>query len=291
MVPQTQHSPHNEEYLYRHHLKADCSQCFGLCCTALAFTASTDFAMTKCAGQACHHLNATFQCDIHTHLREIGFRGCTVYDCFGAGQYVSRHTFQGRDWRQFPELASEMFAVFPVMTQLHELLSYLQEAICYSAATPVHPDLEHFCSVINQIIQQPYSDLLLVNIPELRDSIRPLLRFTSEKVRAEGRTLHDGSLPLAATKEADTREDWIGASLAGADLRYMDLRGAYLIAANLRQADLRWADFLGADLRDADFSDADLTHCIFLTQTQLQASKGNLHTLIPPALLRPQHWL
>jgi len=83
-------------------LRADCERCFALCCVAPAFSVSADFAINKPAGQACPHLQPDFRCGIHTGLREQGFRGCTVYDCFGAGQKVSQVTFGGRDWRQAP---------------------------------------------------------------------------------------------------------------------------------------------------------------------------------------------
>ncbi|PAE31290.1 hypothetical protein CHI06_28705 [Bacillus sp. 7884-1] len=48
---------------------------------------------------------------------------------------------------------------------------------------------------------------------------------------------------------------------------------------------------MGADFRDADISDANLTGCIFLTQAQVNAAKGNKHTKLPAALVTPAHWL
>ena len=66
-------------------LRADCERCFGLCCVAPAFSASADFAIDKPAGHPCPHLRPDFRCGIHTDLRGRGFRGCAVYDCFGAG--------------------------------------------------------------------------------------------------------------------------------------------------------------------------------------------------------------
>ncbi len=37
-------------------LKADCEKCFGLCCVALPFAASADFAFDKQAGSPCINL-------------------------------------------------------------------------------------------------------------------------------------------------------------------------------------------------------------------------------------------
>lgn len=74
-------------------LLADCSSCFGLCCVALPFSKSSDFATNKNAGDPCKNLQEDFGCGIHTGLRKKGFTGCTVYDCFGAGQKVSQQTY------------------------------------------------------------------------------------------------------------------------------------------------------------------------------------------------------
>ena len=124
-----------------HSLRADCGRCFGLCCVAPAFSVSADFAIDKPAGQPCPHLHASFRCGIHDGLRRQGFPGCAAYDCFGAGQRVSQVIFAGRDWRQNPQAAAQMFAVFAIMRQLHELLWYLTAALALPAARAVHGDL------------------------------------------------------------------------------------------------------------------------------------------------------
>ena len=79
-------------------LRADCTQCFALCCMVPAFAASADFALDKPAGHPCPHLHPDSRCGIHAELRPRGFAGCAAYDCFGAGQRVSQVTV-GRDWR------------------------------------------------------------------------------------------------------------------------------------------------------------------------------------------------
>ena len=112
----------------REHLRADCSRCTGLCCVAPAFTASSDFAESKPAGTPCRHLAPDSRCVIHSSLRGHGYVGCTVYDCFGAGQRISQVTFTGESWRDSAAAASAMFAAFPVMRQLHEMLWYLVDA-------------------------------------------------------------------------------------------------------------------------------------------------------------------
>jgi len=113
---------------------------------APTFSISADFPITKKAGQACPHLQPDFRCGIHTRLRQQGFRGCAVYDCFGAGQKVSQVTFAGRDWRQAPRTAKQMFEVFAIMRNLHELLWYLIEALRLPSAQPLHDELSRALS-------------------------------------------------------------------------------------------------------------------------------------------------
>ena len=46
----------------RESLTADCSQCFGLCCTALNLIASSDFPINKPAGSPCVNLQSDYGC-------------------------------------------------------------------------------------------------------------------------------------------------------------------------------------------------------------------------------------
>jgi uncharacterized protein YjbI with pentapeptide repeats len=259
-------------------LRADCSNCFALCCVALAFSRSADFAVDKQVGEPCRNLLQDFTCGIHHRLRTSGFSGCTVYDCFGAGQQVSQVTFGGVDWRQGE--SRQMFDVFPVMRQLHELLWYLTEALTLKAARSLQDDLREALSSVEEFTQGSASSMLSLDVAAVRQEVNTLLLRTSELVRAEVRP-----------KKKDRRgADLIGARLNGADLSGANLRGAYLIGADLRGANLRKADLIGADLRDAALAGADLTGAIFLTQTQVNAAKGDSAVRLPPALDRPPHW-
>ncbi|WP_328308230.1 pentapeptide repeat-containing protein [Streptomyces sp. NBC_00442] len=261
-------------------LVSDCGDCFGLCCVALAYAASADFAQDKPAGKPCPSLQRDFRCAIHRDLRTSGFQGCTVYDCFGAGQKVSQQTFGGRDWRAAPESAASMFEVFPVMRQLHELLWYITEALALPKARPVHARLGAALRETEEFTGLAPEALKDLDVATHRDRVNELLLKASELVRAEFKG-----------KRKDRRgADLMGARLRGADLRGANLRGAFLIAADLRGADLRLADLIGADFRDASLAGADLTEAFFLTQAQLNAAKGDGTTKLPPSLVRPAHW-
>lgn len=263
-------------------LRADCANCFGLCCVALAFARSSDFAVDKDAGDPCRNLLADYRCGVHAELRPRGFSGCTVFDCFGAGQKTSQVTFGGESWRDSPDTAKRMFAVFPVMRQLHELLFYLTEALALPAAKPLRADLRAALEETERMTRTSPDAFGALDVPGHREGVNALLLRASELARA--------GTPKQRNKKIRRGADLIGAKLAGADLRGANLRGAYLIGADLRGADLRLADLIGADFRDADLRGANLTGSIFLTQAQLNAAKGDAATKLPAALSRPTHW-
>jgi uncharacterized protein YjbI with pentapeptide repeats len=261
-------------------LRADCGRCFGLCCVAPAFSASADFAIDKPAGHPCPHLQADFRCGIHEDLRREGFPGCAAYDCFGAGQQVSQVTFGGRDWRRDPRAATQMYRVFLIMRQLHELLWYLVAALALEPARAVHGELRLALETTEAMTRSPADVLLELDTEKHRERINALLLRASELVRAQ----------VPGQKMDGRGADLIGASLAHANLRGANLRGARLIGADLGHADLSLADITGTDLRGANLSGADLTSSLFLTQSQLDAAKGDTGTKVPPSLTRPGHW-
>jgi hypothetical protein len=261
----------------RAHLRADCSRCAGLCCVAPAFTASADFAIDKPAGVACPNLQSDFRCGIHSELRERGFRGCTVFDCFGAGQRITQETFGGRSWRETPELAIAQFAALPVMRQLHEALWYLVEA--QNLAAELVGEVRVLRERTEQLASGTPEELAVLDTGAHRARVGELLGRVSAAVRAGER----GPERRGA--------DLIGRDLRRTPLRGADLRGAYLIGADLRGADLGAADLLGADLRAADLRGADLSRCLFLTQPQVTAARGDMSTRLPVAVSAPPQWL
>ncbi|MEU0844601.1 pentapeptide repeat-containing protein [Streptomyces sp. NPDC005962] len=261
-------------------LQADCGNCFGLCCVALPFARSADFAANKAAGTPCGNLQEDFRCGIHDRLRDSGYPGCTVFDCFGAGQKVSQVTFEGRSWREKPDSARTMYEVFPVMRQLHELLRYTADAADLAAARPVHRDLRRAYDQLDALTRDTPETLLAVDVAALREEVNTLLLRASELARAA----------VPGKKRNHRGADLMGARLRGAKLRGASLRGACLIAADLSGADLRTADLIGADLRDANLCGTDLTGALFVTQPQLNAARGDQATRIPASLERPAHW-
>jgi len=246
---------------------------------APAFTASSDFAIDKPAGTPCPNLGDGFLCTIHDRLRPAGFPGCVVYDCFGAGQKVTGVTYAGRDWRSEPAIADEMFAVFAVVRDLHEMLWYLAAARALPAAAPLDAELRRAQEATDDLTRAAPVDLRRLDVDAHRGTVAALLRDVSARARAGVRRapVHRGA-------------DLVGADLRDTRLRGADMRGALLIGADLRRADLDLADLTGADLRGADLRGARLAGALFVTPSQIEAARGDAATTLPPGAPRPEHW-
>lgn len=264
-------------------LRADCSRCTGLCCVATVFAVSHDFPIDKPAGTACPNLASDYRCGVHDRLRPLGFRGCAVFDCFGAGQQLTQHTLPGHDWRD-AEQAATVFGVFAVLRGLHELLWHVRQAAAWVTTTAAPPALrarvEAAATDVQALVGHDAGTLLDVDVDEQHSRVGALLGDVSLHVRSAG---------------GRTGPDLGGADLMGRDLRRRplaraSLRGAYLIACDLREVVLEATDLLGADLRDTDVRGADLSHTLFLTQMQVNAARGDASTSLPVDLDRPEHW-
>ena len=255
--------------LVSHDLRADCGSCFGLCCVAPAFAASADFAIDKPAGTPARTCRPTTAAAIHADLRERGFPGCTVYDCFGAGQQVSQVTFGGRRLAGRPRARrADVRRVRRSMRQLHELLWYLAEALALPRPRPLRRRARRRASP--------------------RPSAQAGWRRTAPRSRRGGAP---GARERPAAREAAS---WSEPTSRGRGARRPARRrpdrgrpaqaptcaaptcaARYLIGADLRGADLRLADLIGADLRGADLRGADLAGALFLTQSQVNAARGD----------------
>lgn len=254
-------------------LTSDCSRCFGLCCVLMPFAASSGFGVDKPSGTPCLNLASDDSCSIHATLREDGWPGCTVFECFGAGQQVSQVTYDGVSWREQDNLG-EMAATLSVMRQLHEVLVHLAEV----ARRSPDRDAARAATEVEALTAAAPVDLLTFDLDGLHLRVGALLGAASARLR-------EGIFGAAD----HTHADLAGRDLRG-DRRGWSFRGALLIAADLRDADLRLADVLGADLRDADVRGADLSTALFLTQPQLNAARGDGRTQLPDHLTRPRHW-
>jgi hypothetical protein len=252
-------------------LVADCGSCFALCCVLLPFQAASGFGIDKPGGTPCPNLADDDRCSIHTTLREDGWPGCSIFECFGAGQQVSQVTYGGVSWCDQGNLP-EMAAVLSVMRLLHEMLTHLGEARRRSP----DPDVLALEEEIVGLTRATPVELLGIELDELQPRVSAVLDSAGTRLRGHGPSYR--------------REDLAGRDLRVWMLRDADLRGALLIRADLREQDLGRADLLGADLRDADLRGADLGEVLFLSQPQLNAVRGDARTRVPGLLRRPGHW-
>ena len=239
----------------------------------LPYSADAGFGADKAGGTPCRNLAGDDRCTIHADLRETGWRGCTIFECFGAGQHVSQVTYAGRSWRDPQVNRAEMAAVFSALRVIHEMLFHLEEAL---ERRPANPGAITARSRLAGITEGSPEIVLTVDLDELTRMVGEILRQVSRDVRGGG-------------GGATAGPDLVGRDLRQRRLVGADLRGRLLIAADLRGADLTDADLLGADLRDAHLQGADLSRSMFLTQPQLNAAHGDADTRIPPRLLHP--WL
>ncbi|WP_089772549.1 pentapeptide repeat-containing protein [Ruania alba] len=269
-------------------LTADCASCVGLCCVALGFSASADFAFDKAPGEPCRNLQPDHGCGVHAGLRSRGMVGCTVFDCQGAGQHTTaafaeaaeRGGVPAADWRE-PAVASQMFAVFARMRRWHDAVWHLQHAsqldVDDDLLAQVRRELDLTSAVGNARLEDLPEDAA---VEELWGRIGPLLAAVSEQVRTE----------TVAEPDELRGADLAGAGMRGYGMRAANLRGAMLVGADLRDADLRKVDLAGADLRGTRLHGADLTGALFCTQSQLDAAIGDDRTRVPVGCRHPAHW-
>jgi Pentapeptide repeats (8 copies) len=262
----------------------DCSRCAALCCTALPYAASADFPESKPAGTPCRNLRSDLTCTIHAELRQRGWAGCTVFECFGAGQHVTQHTFGGLTWRDDPSIAFAMFRAFDALRLVQEVRYHLALLAAHSLPRPLSERVGDLAARADHLSRAPADRLTGDAAGALQQQAGPLFEEASRHLR---RNVH---APGPARSRVRAHSDLAGVDLRGVPLDGADLRGALLIGADLRGTTLHLTDLLGADLRDARLHGADVRDALFLTQTQLNAARGDASTTVPGHLHRPRHW-
>lgn len=269
-------------------LKINCEKCFGLCCIALYFSKTEGFPNDKVAGKPCINLQSDFNCSVHSNLREKGLRGCTAYDCFGAGQKVSQVTFNGDDWINCPKLSNEMFDSFLIIRQLNEMLWYLSDASTFISDNNLKNELNLMILETTNLTNLDSSSLKNIDIENHRKRVNSLLRqvydIVKDKVSSEKKSNSKNK------KALKSGYDFIGSNLINTNLIGANFAGSLLIASNMRNSNLKGANLIGTDLRDADIRGANLKDSLFLTQAQINTAIGDSNTQLPSSLARPSYW-
>lgn len=277
----------NNNNLFKN-LKIDCEKCFGLCCVALYFSKSEGFPNDKVPGKPCANLQSNFHCSVHNDLRKKGFKGCTIYDCFGAGQKVSQVTFKDQSWIDSPELASQMFDSFLIIRQLHEMLWYLADASTFILDKATLNKLNLIIEETQNLTILDPNHLKNIDIKNHRIKVNDILRKSNNivkiKLNLDKKNIHNNKKVLIPGY------DFIGLDLTSTNLIGANLSGSLLIASNLSYCNLKGANLIGADLRDANIRGANLENALFLNQSQVNSAIGNSATKLPFSLNRPFYW-
>jgi uncharacterized protein YjbI with pentapeptide repeats len=261
-------------------LKIDCSKCSGLCCTALFFSKMDGFPEDKAAGKPCVNLQYDFRCKIHTELIKRKMKGCLGYDCFGAGQKVTQAIYHNSNWRTEPALSQQIFDVFLVTFQVHQILYFLTEAKTIIPARELWNHLNVLIKEGSDICKASPHVILSFNIDEYRKQVNECLRKVSNIIM----------LNYNHNKE-EYKKSFIGRKYKDKNFNGMDFTMSLLISTNFEGCSFNGANFLGADTRDTNFSSADLSEAVFLTQGQVNSAQGNSDTKLPGNLCRPITWI
>ncbi|MGL5676802.1 MAG: pentapeptide repeat-containing protein [Cellulosilyticaceae bacterium] len=256
-------------------LHIDCKNCSGLCCVALYCSKIDGFPENKDAGVPCKHLEADFKCDIHGELIEKNLRGCLNYECFGAGQKVTRMYADKGGWEQNPSQRAEIYQVFLGVTQLYQMRWYLLQALELHVSSERDGAIEKLIQENGEIVEQEPKKILSYDLEAYRERVNVLLKALTNQVR---------------TTKDNGNKNFFGKNLKGKNLDGKDFTMALMIAANLEKCRLRRANLLGADMRDTNIKDTDLSESLFLTQMQINSAKGNAETKLPSYLSRPSTW-
>lgn len=261
-------------------LKIDCSKCSGLCCTALFFSKLDGFPEDKVAGKPCVNLQTDFRCKIHNELTKRKLKGCLNYDCFGAGQKVTQTIYNNSNWCTEPAKSQEMFKVFLIVFQLHQILYFLEEAKTIILVRESWNEIGNLIEEGRNICKASPHDILTTDIDEYRNRVNDCLRKVSSLIK----------LNYNPNKK-EHKKDFIGKSFKGKNFNGTDFSMNLLIAANFQECSFDGANFLGADTRDTDFSYADLREAVFITQGQVNCARGNSNTKLPAKFRRPISWI
>ena len=259
-------------------LSINCEECCGICCTALYYTKMDGFPEDKAAGKPCGNLRDDFKCSIHNNLVDYKLKGCMAYDCFGAGQKVTQEIYRGHDWKKNPEVADQMFQVFLIVYQLHQMLWYLIQAKTILIDNTIKIDVNNLIEQNDKMTLMGPEEIIKLDLEQYKDRVNHILKETCKAVHSE---IADNNHSM----------DCMGKSFKKQNLDGKDFSMKLLIAANFEGCSLNRTNFLGADMRDVNLKNTDLRKSLFLTQMQMNTAIGNDNTKLPEYLTMPETWL
>lgn len=173
-----------------------------------------------------------------------------------------------------------IYEAFLPVVQIQQILWYLKEARCLTAALPMEKQIEELVGEGEAISEKSPKELLSYDTSPFCSKAGELMKELSRRISNAPGTRPGGT----------SCKNYMGKDLHGKNLAGTDFSMSYLIAANLEKSNLSGANFLGADMRDANIKNTDLSQSLFLTQMQINPAKGNLGTKLPDYIVRPEGW-
>lgn len=253
-----------EQNIEKEALKINCQECLGICCTALYFSKMDGFYGNKKAGTKCIHLDIQHRCTIYQDLLKKHSKGCRIYECFGAGQLVTKKYPKNQQVNQ------EVCDVYLLMYPLHQILWYLLQAKQYG-----QKEVETMISKVQESIALPSKDLLKMDVNAILIEAKQVLKKACDTLTKTDQTKKQTYFQKDFSKQQLDEKDFSMTSMIGCNLE-----GSHLFHTN----------FLATDMRDVNIKNTDMSQCYFLTQGQINSAIGNQYTILPNDLTRPSTW-
>ena len=167
--------------------RSDCSNCCGLCCVAPAQLSTQAFAFDKPLDTPCRHLDEQHRCRIHDARPAHGYAGCETFECYGAGQWITQHLFNGAAWTDSEELAAEMFAAYRHWLPRFEAAAMIEAALPY-----VDADAQSPLATVMQTLTSEEENDLPADGQSLRDQVLQQIR----SAMGERHAVQDDATPI-----------------------------------------------------------------------------------------------
>lgn len=224
------------------------------------------------------NLEEDYKCRIHESLTQKGMKGCTTYDCFGAGQKVTAQIYSGETWRTLTGRTEEIFDIYLTVFRMQQMLWFLTEAGTILPACKLQPAINKLMKQNRQVTSGSPKEILNFDLETYKNKVNKILEETGLLVKR------------CFKSTGNSRTQYMGKCFRGRSFDGADFSMSLLIAADFSGCSFHGADFLGADTRDTNFAGADLREAIFLTQAQLNGARGSGETKLPRHLDRPAAW-
>lgn len=203
-----------------------------------------------------------------------------AYDCFGAGQFVTRHLKSAPNWLTISsQEADEIINFYLAVMRVHQTLWYLTQCIILQLPQSEKQQAKSLINEGRAFLEKPCITLAGLNTQPFCEQANQYLKHICALYQKNS----------SKTSDKQTK-NYMGKNMKRKNLEGKDFSMSLLIAANFEQANLSGANFLGADMRDTNLCNTDVSQSLFLTQIQINAAKGNKNTILPPYLHKPEAW-